>query len=484
MLAAALTVGIVLLVGPRQVRAQEPPSQPLFSWPIDRPNYDAYTTPEECVRAAQRVRDSTQRLVNLAAGVRLDTVAYIPSDTEFTRVVDVAKRCGGRFTMENVAPESFNALFWLRLLEGKDNLAKAILARQAEHLKGAPAVRRATVVSQAIDIALKDVSPARVEMAEEIAAELDRLPNLPPLMRASWHMTIAQYARAVLDTVRLRQQLDIVDPLLNTLPRDVRASRDGQALMWQVHQIHALAHVGLLRERGVDTYVQQVVTNYAQTSGRNVDGAAAALAPFGTRPPPLVGEFQFRASGAGASHPTVGKPALVVFDVRHDCAYMLCAQSYATLRRLARRFGDAIDVTLVAQTQGYFRERPPLDPAQEAEAIRHYFLEQVRLPGTLIVERTQFTTRSAPDLRRFNELTANQRAYAIRRPLDPYMPPPPMLDVYVLASDGTVVYAATGRQDRLSPKSERGIAAVIDALVASRSSSPSDVPAAQPGAQP
>jgi hypothetical protein len=461
---AVLFATFLAVAGPVRVDAQTvaPPVSLMFTWPVDHADYTTYHSPEACLAAARRVQDSLVRVRNLASGARADTMAFVPAQAELPGVVDVVTRCGSRFTLDNTPPESWSALYRISLMRGDDAGAAVILDRQLAHITQTSLPQQAAILNTALDITL-DVHPVRAATADGLVARLDTLPDVPVRLRLMAHAAVAQYALTVLDTARLRHHAAAIDRMLDGLTPEVRRDFSVQQLIARMPLYRTVAAAGMLRDSGAVTFTRRLLKSNARASGVPAGSAAQAQAPVGEHAATLEGTFWYHRVG-NTPHPAPGKPSLVVFDLRHDCAYNRCASSYAVLRRLGARFGDTLDVTLVAQTQGFFAERRPQQPAQEAEAIRHYVFDQLHLPGTLVVEQTAFTVRPDPDGRRFNAATANQRAYH-RQALDRYASPPYTLPVYVVASDGTIVYA-TPPQNGLSPEIERGITAIIEALLA------------------
>jgi hypothetical protein len=89
-------------------------------------------------------------------------------------------------------------------------------------------------------------------------------------------------------------------------------------------------------------------------------------------------------------------------------AGMAGIKSDATIRHLRQRFGDTLDIVIYTPTVGFFRDSRPLSPTEEAEKLRWYYLDYLKLPiSALAVRETKFTKR--PDGRR-----------VAQRPVDDY----------------------------------------------------------------
>jgi hypothetical protein len=69
-------------------------------------------------------------------------------------------------------------------------------------------------------------------------------------------------------------------------------------------------------------------------------------------------------------------------------------------RRLAKRYGDSINITIMTQTQGYYNDSPPLTTSQEAARRAQYYRDELHMPVTVAVDTT--SVRQLPDGRRFH----------------------------------------------------------------------------------
>jgi hypothetical protein len=68
---------------------------------------------------------------------------------------------------------------------------------------------------------------------------------------------------------------------------------------------------------------------------------------------------------------------------------------YGVLRRIAKKYGDAINITIVDPTAGYVRDSPPLSPAQEADELAQFYHELIGVPVTVGVD-TSMVKRLPP----------------------------------------------------------------------------------------
>jgi hypothetical protein len=323
---------------------------------------------EECLAAVERVSDS----------VRWGLLRLGPDEDqgrEGPQIVETARRCGARFSVDTAGPLDLPLLGDLLFDAAQDSLAAAVLARQLALLPAdaSPQVRAGLMV-KAIGFYRRGGSlrRLRVAWAERLVGEIARLG-----WEARWERLqvytefIHFHANAVNDTVRFDRYARAALALADSLPQtDYRVQGLVQLVIPQYRRLRALAR------------------------GESVAPVRPGIVPS------LDGAFWFRRPDATTPRPTRGRPGLVAF-VEAGCPPRSdCWSEYAWLRELHRRFGDALEITLVTHTHGYFRSYPPLEPAEEADLLRKYFFDFLQLPGALVVETTPFVRRQAPDNRR------------------------------------------------------------------------------------
>ncbi len=99
---------------------------------------------------------------------------------------------------------------------------------------------------------------------------------------------------------------------------------------------------------------------------------------------PLEGSFW--ENHGGVPRPALGKVSLVV-QTNHNCAHD-CNSQVMALKRLARTFGDKLDISLITMTNGFAPGSGPLTPAEEAKAAAKYFNEYRGLPFPVLVDES------------------------------------------------------------------------------------------------
>jgi hypothetical protein len=124
--------------------------------------------------------------------------------------------------------------------------------------------------------------------------------------------------------------------------------------------------------------------------------------------PPITGTFWFP-PGRPHVQPTPGKVTLVM-EVEKEGGLM--SPRMAMLRRIYDRYHDrGLEIVLVLKTQGFSWSSPPQTPADEARAVAWYYYDYLKLPFTVVVDETPFTTQ--PDGRRVAGKIAFEQQYVL-----------------------------------------------------------------------
>lgn len=448
-------------------------AQTRFEWPARPAALEEYGTPEECLAAVDRLRARANW------GVRDDTLSLAERDrgSEPPSVVAAARRCSRHLTGERLPVVSRALFLKLLLIAGRDSAFEAAVERQ---LAGAHSVAERSAVLGAAAQQSLSAQPARLALAESLAHRLDSLGPAAARARMEAYFHLSYLARRRRDSVLLAR----------TAPRALAAAAlfDSASPSLLIKTAMAAGKVELgtprpldiLRDSGPDAYVRFIRREYAAAlvaQGLSRDSAAHiaetdAVRGAGAAARPLVGEYWYGRGDQTGPLPAPGRVSLVVF-VDHRCGAK-CYPGYAMLERLERRFADSLDIILVAQSFGYFRLRQPPPPAEEAEAMRHYFLEELRLPGVLNVSVTPFTQLPEPDGRFIHGATPNDANYGV----DPRWTEQWNM-MFVVGPTGTILYR---REVRLQVEREVTdiIAAAIDYQNRSRPSATGDAPSPRP----
>jgi hypothetical protein len=406
------------------------------------PDFTRYTAPAMCVAAAERVRDSTW---SWGAAER-DTFPLDPQEALPGPVAETARRCAVRFRGDDATPSELPALMQLALFAGDDSLAQRMLDRHIEMLRQRPVVERAAVLYTALESDLA-AHPIRLAAAERTTAALDQLGPSAWHERLFAHDALYQYSLSVLDTVGVRREGTV-------WIADLRASHSPLAgsELAQVHiaeRASSARFVAALRDSSAVAINAIRRNSIATMFGTQL--ADRLLGAVGHPAPPLNNDYSFETPKP--SHDASARRLDLLVYVDHRCRLADCAPDFAVLRRLQQRY--QIPTTLVARTYGFFRERPPVGPTEEAAAMRDYFLGFLALPASLRATTTPFTRLPDPDRRRIDgEITA----YAVYGFPQSSGPGSQGNIAVLIDAEGTVVF-----QQQLGPQTERMWGAFIAA---------------------
>jgi hypothetical protein len=443
---AAVAAVAALAAGARPAFAQL-----TFAWADSAPRVERYTTPEECLAAAWRLR----RVALEHGEVWRDTMPLTEAEARERlpeSVVGTARTCGGRFDPATTPVEDYLPVTMLYLLAYRDADAEALVKRRLAAIAPTAEGDRAAVLDTVLAVYLEQnnrstlretnflrVQPARIAMAEP------RLKELAGLKAATWQQRHRGYVRMLLaakdvgDSVRLRwaaKEVVAIGPTISSA--DQRKDEYSEYVRHSFQAMEILAGDSLLDSlrRSTAAYVALQRANWAKASGERPE---ALRMPIGQAAPAVQGDFWFRRGDSVAARPTKGKVGLVAFLEHENEAYCVlsgnCYRAAAVLHRVAERFPD-VEITLVARTRGYFSRSVPLEPAAEADTLAHWWLERHDVPGAFAVTATDFWRLPAPDSRRIDRERPNEVNYSFGRhwPVQP-------LSAYLIDRRGTIVAA-------------------------------------------
>jgi hypothetical protein len=386
-------------------------AQTRFAWPTRPAAVERYTAPEECLAAVERAQ------ARALWGARPDTLSAVAQDraSEPPAVIEIARRCSAHLDVGRMPAPSRALYLQLLLIAGRDSTFAAIVDRQLAEARSV--AERSAVLFSAIDLLLK-AKPVRIATAEQLTYRLDSLGPGAAQSRLFAYFRLASLARLLGDSALLARTAPRALALGNAVDSASPNLILKAALSTGAVMLTPPRPLDVLRDSGPDAYVQFVRRKYiAEATKRGISRDTAenmvetdVLRGAGRPAPPLAGDYWFGRSDT-TPLPAPGRVTLLAF-VDHRCG-VKCYPGYAMLERLRRRFGDALDIVLVAQTFGYFRLRPPPSPAEEAEMVRQYFLDELKLPGVLTVSVTPTTQLPTPDRRHVYGETANGRSYRV-----------------------------------------------------------------------
>ena len=339
-------------------------------------------------------------------------------------VTDVARRCGARFAAASAPLADFALVFALYLAANRDADAATLVTRrlkavtaEREHVAVLDTIIHAYLGQTALGSGLKlrfplFTHPGRLAAAESLITELARLKS------ATWQMRFGTYGRLGYDawdagdTVRARRAYQAQLAIAATLTDAERRSNEFQGAAVDIHQALKRFDTTLLDSLRHSTAAYAA---YYRALWAKATGGVVPQSPIGEPAPMIEGDFWFRRGDSRAGRPVEGKVNLVVFLNQATCygggSSPSCQMHYARLRRLAQRF-PALEVTLVAQTLGWFWVAALPAPAEELALLERTWLEERKLPGALAVTNTPFWRLPDPDRRRVNRKVANVTHYS------------------------------------------------------------------------
>jgi hypothetical protein len=255
-----------------------------------------------------------------------------------------------------------------------------------------------------------DARPLRAADMLATAARLDSLPRDADLWRVEANNLLAQYWTQHYNLQNIVRAGEAAAKAYARLP----ASQTGVgyppvlfATVW--------AGQALLDAYGptvLDTIRRTAKATFHDATPEQIDemvrtliGSRAQVMKYGTVMPALDAAYKYDLDG----RPQRPAPGHAMLLYRFDPNCETCQAHYAELRRLAARYGDTLEITLVAQTRGFLPGTGVLSPAEEAPAIRKYTRDILALPFGLLIEDVPPLT--AVDGRKFPGKTVFDQTY-------------------------------------------------------------------------
>jgi hypothetical protein len=419
----ALVVVLALAIG---LRAPSLAAQTRFEWPDTTVKVANYSIVDECLAAVSRVRAGSERREVLT--LWRDTFPSDPAEAlkpAPAPIRETAERCAARFVEPATNLDDFAPLLALYLAAARDSDAVGLIARRLAALPAKSAAARASVADTAVEKFL-EAHPARVGAAEEILLHRARAAT-DRIERAATYYTLMQAADNAGDTTRARRAAKWLVALADSLTKAERESEafeklggngiGGRLVVYSaINQLTGLPTILDSLRKSTAAFVSLERGVWATVTGERPE---AIPIPIGEHAPRLVADFWFPGDAAHAPRPTPGRVSLIFFVNHSDCitsgqtedAQPACAFLLSELRRLSERF-PALEITIVAQTRGFFMYLKPPPPAEEADLTRQW-LEGVGLKGAVLgVTSTPFWRLPAPDERRINREVPNLTSYA------------------------------------------------------------------------
>ena len=354
----------------------------------------AYYTEGSCLQAVDRTTATFWR-----AGP--DTARYsLARDTLLTISADVARRCVPKFTVTTTQPRDLLLLAQLYLAAGDDSSANAAVARRMAVEATAPVGVRAKTIAQIASVYL-NAKPHQLARARRYVAELDAMrAPAAAVWQLAIHVLLLRYAYdfAFDDAQAIAEANAVIAAGQQLTPHD------REEFSWALLRgYEILSHFAADSEGAAAAHL--VVRRAKRDIGKlhdipqRLDGLDSLFSLYGILAPSLGGVW-FGASSE-TNRPPLGVISLIVLTPSREIM--------PALHRLQREFGSRLEITIVAQTVGYFEGLGPMTPSREMSYLWEHYHTTLRAPGVLVLSETQFTT--LPDGRRVGEPTDNQRAY-------------------------------------------------------------------------
>lgn len=489
-------MGVLLALTPVLTLSSPAHAQTRLQWPTAPVNLDQYLTVEECVAATMRVRDS----VNYLMSAHTDTMA--PSAAEVVSPLPepakiVAQRCAAKFAA-NTFPiqDSWNRLMQLYLQAGEPDHAWTILQRRLSPISADSAILRGIVIDSAVQSMLL-AQPTPLRLADSLLEGIQRWPDDLEQFGNRFTLSIAimRLARQAGDTSLARQAAKRLSAAWDLIPKALESNPKAMNYAALV----VLEATTYLENGALMDSLRKSTAGYLAFRKQLTIRLSRGLTgkdPIGAKGTPLRSDFWFDApsneSGAVAQgatsrsvtrdsassnhvRPTPGRISLVVF-LSHECdarwsapvppkrRRMDCSAAYSAIRRIARQYPE-LELTLVAQTYGFFSLMDPVAPQIEADSLRAWWLGFHKLPAALAVTNTAWFKLDAPDNRRVNEIDPNTEAYAFGA-MEQGLPHIWPGTSFLLDEDGVIVHSGfIGSKSRNNRIAELGFTELINALV-------------------
>jgi hypothetical protein len=375
-----------------------------------------YNTPGYCIAATHGMESEIWR-----QNQRALIVPGSDQDTLPTAALTVGKRCAAHLEVSQVKPIELPYFMQLAVALNDTVMLHKVIERQ---LALAPTDKaRGYVWLDAIDELLNATGfslvhhPLQMTIATHFLAKLDALgkPAVEQRLAAHGHM-FELFQGSQFDTTAMFRESNTIRAIGATLSKAERTQyRELLSIAWRDSLVAAyyrqdprlveiwrneLQH--WLPEMDLTQAQVQVLTSLAE----------ANLARVGKPAPPIQGDFWFPAS---ASHvvPAPGKVTLVMLVKKGNGSLNSQVEQ---LRRFYNKYASqGLDIVLVVGTQGYSWSSPPQSASDEAKTDAWYYREYFKLPFTVVVQKTPFTTQ--PDGRRGAGKIAFKTTYFSRRAL-------------------------------------------------------------------
>jgi hypothetical protein len=290
--------------------------------------------------------------------------------------------------VKQVASSNLIDLMHLLLIAGNDDQARVAADRYVESVKDS--IHRRWVLYD-IDTTYLQARPMRLAAAEMITARLDSLGRAGALQRSMVHWLLLLDAQERWDVERYRHEalaLLLIDSQLSDEDRTDREVELGgggftsllAAELYQTPQDVSGAFDRVVRTAQSAGY-QDIATLRTWLEGQ--PELQWMFAQHGRLVPTLQADYWTGIDSTARTWPVRGKVSIIANLREWQLTNPAWASSW---RRIARKYGKAVNITFMYKTAGYIGDSPPLTPSQEVARISKLILDDLQLPVTLAID--------------------------------------------------------------------------------------------------
>jgi hypothetical protein len=368
-----------------------------------------YTTPSLCVQVMRgtllqelwRRNDPPSSVIPVQPGSEGDTLP--------TAAVANVRRCIAKLpAVSAVQPLELSNVMQLGVMTNDTALMEAAITRMLA--LAATDEARGYVLLDAMNALLgpsigaeygRTHSVMRVAAAEPMLARLDAMGVGARVPRMLAHFRMAEiYSSVKFDTTLLAREVKAtwaIVPLLKEGEEKERynpsyvAIMDSLIIAWSRQQPNRVETVRGMLQRGYAAFTAQGFVPMGTVQWQKIisNTMETYASQIGKLRGPLKGDFWF-SSDSSHDKPALGKVTLLVAGHKGKGTM---TKEEAMYKRLYDRYGkDGLEIVLVVNTNGYSWSSPPQSPADEAKTIAWYFRDYLKIPVTVVVNTSQFTT--------------------------------------------------------------------------------------------
>ncbi len=386
-------------------------AQTKFDWPDSRYDISHYKYIDVCVAVRERVNDSTYARTEQW----IDTLHYTAHNRStplHKSVVAATKKCLSPFSPDLISTSEFTRAQELYLVAGMDSEAKAIVDRRIRQIPGDSPLVLVRALDTTISVYMK-AQPGRLQEALDLYEDIERLGSTVPILDRVDHISrLVNLSRSMQDSVNEARAFGKMLTLAKSMSDAEWTSIAGERLcMWIDFAIQSQYHDRFSKALASSTERFMALKGELFTSlvGRPNVFVYNDVENLGKLSPPVYGDYWFPAKPEGVVYPRSGVVTILFPVVSDDWRLRnLTLDRIAALHRLKARWPE-LEIIVIANTRGYFKEIEPPPPEVEAAYVDSMFRQFHDVPGILAVEKTKYWRMPGFDHRRIDEPTENAK---------------------------------------------------------------------------